>query len=169
MSTTIVTSYYLKARDAYPFDLAEVEENLDYALAYDPGHLSSLCLKSHYYLYELNWIEEARDLADRAMAINPRNACAATALLNCMIEAGKYKEALLFLTYVDRKVRMKDFQKYAYIAHIMHLKMNYKIALNYYKYLILRSESPEQKVYVEGLINLIKSKIKHQRKLQGKR
>ena len=55
MSTQLVTSYYLKAYDAYPFDLAETEEQLNYALAYDPEHIPSLCLKSQYYLHMLNW------------------------------------------------------------------------------------------------------------------
>ena len=167
MSTSIVTSYYLKAFDAYPFELAEVEEQLDYALAYDPDHISSLCLKSGYYLYALNWQDEARALAERAMAIDPQNSCAAASLLNCMIEMGDLDEALRFMDYINRKVRMSTFIKYAYMAKIMELKMHFKIALNYYNEMILYAENPEQKDHVDARIKLVKDKRKHQRKLNA--
>jgi tetratricopeptide (TPR) repeat protein len=164
MSTSLVTSYYLKAYDAYPFDLAEVEENLDYALAYDPEHQASLCLKSRYYLYDLNWIGQARELAERAVALDPQNPCAAAALLNCMIEARALNEALRFLDYINRKVPMPEMQKIAYMAFIMDLKMEFKLAINYYKRLILLSKSPEQKDRIEQFIDMLKQK----RKLQAK-
>lgn len=165
MSTTLSTTYFLKAFDAYPFDLADVEEQLDYALAYDPNHIASLCLKSRYYLYDLNWTDEARALAERAMSINPQDPCAAASLLNCMLEQQHYDEALRFLAYIERKVPMSTFMKYAYMANLMELKMNFKIALNYYKELALYAENPEHLSRIEGFIKMVKDKEKlHQKR-----
>lgn len=169
MSTTLSNTYFLKAYDSYPFELAEVEEQLDYALAYDPKHVASLCLKSRYYLYDLNWRAEARDLAEQAMSIDPRNPCAAASLLNCMLEQESYDEALRFLAYIERKVPMDTFTKYAYMAYLMELKLNFKISLNYYKVLTLYAKSPEQKDRIEGFIKLVKDKEKSHRKLRRSR
>lgn len=168
MSTSIVNSYYLKAYEAYPWELSEVEEKLDYALAYDPEHISSLCLKSKYYLYDLGWQEEARHLAERAMAVDPRSVCAAKALLNCMIEMGALKEALRFVDYIDRKIPMKAVDKYLYMANIMELKLQFNISLNYYKRACLYICDSEQLDLVEARLKMVKQKQKRWRKLKSK-
>lgn len=168
MSTELYITYYLKAFDAYPFDLTEVEEQLNYALAYNPNHVASLCLKSHYYLYELKWQNEARELAEQAMAIDPKNSCAAASLLNCMIESEAYNEAIRFLAYIDQNIAMNKLCKYAYMAYLMELKLNFNLALNYYESLLLYARGPEQLAEIEGSIKAVKEKRKSQRRLKAK-
>lgn len=170
MSTTsLATSYYLKAFDAYPYEIGEVEENLDYALAYDSDHIPSLCLKSKLYLYHLGWTREARELAERAMSVNPRDVCAATSLLNCMVAERSVNEALQFLSYIERKVPMAKWLKIYYLAKVMDLKGEFKIALNYYKMMILYSENPNHASQIEAQVTLLKQKLKQASKLKKQR
>lgn len=46
---TIGSKYYIKAKEAYPYDLEEAVESLDYALSYDDEHAGTHCLYGRYY------------------------------------------------------------------------------------------------------------------------
>tara|TARA_Y100000768_G_scaffold319786_1_gene255499 strand:+ start:420 stop:554 length:135 start_codon:yes stop_codon:yes gene_type:complete len=41
---TLATKYFIKATDAYPFNLEETIEALDYALSYDETHAGAHCI-----------------------------------------------------------------------------------------------------------------------------
>ncbi len=167
--STLATLYYLKALDAYPYELAEVEENLNYALAYDSEHLSSLCLKSRLYLQDLGWIQEAREIAEQALAIDPNHPCAAMALLNSLIEGRDLKKAIRFLSHIERNVPLKPLYIYQYMAKIMDLKFEYNIAINYYKMAIINSDNVQLTANIEQDISQLKAKRKQKAKLKLKR
>mgnify|MGYP001304590127 FL=1 len=166
MSTQLVTSYYLKAYDAYPFDLAETEEQLNYALAYDPEHIPSLCLKSQYYLHMLNWPKEAKDAAEQAMAIDPENACAAAALMDSLIALQLYSEALNLLNYITSKSLFKPLYTYWYMFKIMELKGCLKISINYCKMLLQYVENEAQQNAID--LSLKRLKMKQKAKVKAK-
>lgn len=51
--------YYLKAKDAYPYDLAEVMEALDYALSYDDEQAEIYCFMGVFYSEQMKNQEKA--------------------------------------------------------------------------------------------------------------
>ena len=50
---TTIDKYISQALDAYPFDLVETIESLDYALSYDPNNAAALCLYGRIYSEQL--------------------------------------------------------------------------------------------------------------------
>lgn len=54
----LATTYYLKAKDSYPYDLEETFESLSYALSYDESHAASHCLMGRFYA------EQAQDYTE---------------------------------------------------------------------------------------------------------
>jgi len=55
----LATTYYLKAKDSYPYDLEETFESLSYALSYDENHAASHCLMGRFYAEQEQDINES--------------------------------------------------------------------------------------------------------------
>ncbi len=49
MGISFADQYYLKAWDNYNYDIAEVIENLNYALSYKSDHSNANCLMGRVY------------------------------------------------------------------------------------------------------------------------
>ncbi len=67
MSAHTEQSYYLKALDAYPMNLEEVNEALGYALSYNQEHAGALYLLGCMHFHELNMPREAIQYYEEAM------------------------------------------------------------------------------------------------------
>ena len=55
----LATTYYLKAKDSYPYDLEETFESLSYALSYNENHAASHCLMGRFYAEQAQDINES--------------------------------------------------------------------------------------------------------------
>lgn len=61
MGTNLNTTYVLKALDAYPYDLEETMEALNYALSYNSKDVHALCLMGRVYAEQLHDYETAKE------------------------------------------------------------------------------------------------------------
>lgn len=64
-------NYIFKAIDAYPHELAETVESLDYALAYEPENTEALYLMACIQMYDLEDYGAAIDYCEQIIAIDP--------------------------------------------------------------------------------------------------
>lgn len=72
MELTTAYQYYLKAKSAYPYDLGEVAEMLDYALSYDDECAPALCLMGQIQMEALKDFDAAEHYFQRALIADPR-------------------------------------------------------------------------------------------------
>ena len=69
MNNNLNTNYLFKALDAYPFDLAETIEALNYALAYDDNDVEALYLMALVYGEQLHDYPKAIEYCEEVIAI----------------------------------------------------------------------------------------------------
>ncbi|MEN8227408.1 MAG: hypothetical protein ABFS38_04575 [Bacteroidota bacterium] len=67
MSNTLSNRYYLKALEAYPYDLTDAMESLDYALSYDSEHAGAHCLMGQLNMEQLKLYDKAEYHYDQAL------------------------------------------------------------------------------------------------------
>ena len=67
---TLIHTYLFKAMDAYPYDLAETIEALNYALSYNHKNTKALCLMGRVYAEQLADYESAKTYYAEALAEN---------------------------------------------------------------------------------------------------
>ena len=67
MAITLADQYYLKAATAYPWEIADALENLNYALSYEDEHAQSWCLHGIIHMYNLKNYAEAEASFNQAL------------------------------------------------------------------------------------------------------
>ncbi len=129
---TLVNNYIFKALDAYPYELEEAIEALNYALSYDEKNTMALCLMGRIYAETLYDYEKAKTVFAEALAENVNAFHIYPHYLNLLLWNEDYEEAERF---IDFALTVKGSDK----------------AVLYYKKAILF----EQQVrYKEALLNL---------------
>ena len=66
----LLDKYLFQALDAYPYDLEETVESLNYALSYDAKNPTALCLMGRLHAEVLSDYETAKDYFQQALAEN---------------------------------------------------------------------------------------------------
>jgi Flp pilus assembly protein TadD len=67
MERTNYNRYVFKALEAYPYELAETMEALNYALSYDTDNVKALCLMGKVYAEQLGDYEMAKSYFEQAL------------------------------------------------------------------------------------------------------
>ncbi len=70
MENNLHNNYLLKAMDAYPYNLEETLEALNYALSYNEKDAQALCLMGRVYAEQLNDYETAKQYYVEALSEN---------------------------------------------------------------------------------------------------
>lgn len=70
MGTNIHDTHLFEALEAYPYNLSEAIESLNYALSYDDKNTLALCLKGRIYAEQLKDYEEAKTCYEEALAVD---------------------------------------------------------------------------------------------------
>ena len=68
MDTNLLNNYVLKAIDAYPYELEETVENLNYALSYEANNVYALYLMGRLQAEQLGDYEKAKQYYAEALA-----------------------------------------------------------------------------------------------------
>lgn len=131
-------NYLCKALDAYPYDLEETMEALNYALSYqDENQEQVLCLLGKVYAEAFEDYEKAIGYFKEALSINPSAIRVFKPYVETLINAERFGEATAFISYA-LKVKGSD-----------------KAVLYYQKSLIAEINQ----LYDESLINLKKAEV----------
>lgn len=70
MGANIHDMHLFEALDAYPYNLSEAVESLNYALSYDDKNTLALCLKGRVYAEQLKDYEQAKLCYEEALTVD---------------------------------------------------------------------------------------------------
>ena len=130
---TLVNNHIFKALDAYPYDLEEAIEALDYALAYDAKNTMALCLMGRIYAEALHDYEKAKTFYTEALAENVNAFHVYPHYLSLLLWNEDYDEAARF---IDFALTVKGSDKavlYYNKAILFEQQVRYKEALQQLK------------------------------------
>lgn len=91
--------YLFKAMDAYPYELEEAIEALEYALSYERSNITALCLMGRLQAEKLQHYEAAKEYYLEALAENP---CAIEVFpyyINVLLWNEDFEDAENFITF----------------------------------------------------------------------
>lgn len=126
---TIADQYYVKAMDAYPYDLEDTLEQVGYALSYDAEHAGANLLMGKVYMEQFQKYGLAEEYFHIAMANEPENSQIGEYLTRLYIETREFKKAEKLLAYVF-KLRTADMSRLKFLEARMHeCRKEYKLAI----------------------------------------
>lgn len=154
-------NYLYKALDAYPYDLEETMEALNYALSYNEDNQEQvLCLLGRVQAEKFHNYEKAIVAYQEALSINPTAISVFVHYIEALIWSEDLKEASKFITYA---LSVKGSDKailYYKKALIAEMKMLYEEAL-------INLKTANIHTYNDGFLEDIKTakkRVKQKRK-----
>jgi len=99
MGSYLNNTYLIKALAAYPWDLDETVENLNYALSYDPHDARALLLKGTVCLRNFRDYPEAIDYLTEALANDMDLIDAYPLLAEAYCASGRYTEGIKLIEF----------------------------------------------------------------------
>lgn len=130
----IPNNYIFKALDAYPYDLEEAIEALNYALSYDEKNTEALCLLGRIYSEKLRNYEVAKEYFCEALAVDITALNVYPHYINVLLWNEDFEEAERF---IDFALGVKGSDKavlYLKKSILFEMKKSYKKALIELKY-----------------------------------
>jgi tetratricopeptide (TPR) repeat protein len=127
---SLTNKYLFEAMDAYPYDLTQVIESLNYALSHDDKNPMALCLMGRVYAEQLGFYEEAITYFEKA--------------INSEIYAFK-----VYPYYIDVLLKMEDFDKACVLIEFAMTLKGFDKSVLYAKKSLLHEYKCEYKSAVE--------------------
>ncbi len=131
--SNLLDKYLFQALDAYPYNLEEAVESLNYALSYDERNPTALSLLGQIYAESLKNYEIAKEFYQQALAEDMYAVDVYLKYINVMLWNEDYMEAKKL---IDFALTVKGTDKgviYLKKAILFERKKNYKKALQYVK------------------------------------
>ena len=156
----IATNYFIKALDAYPYNLEETTNSLDYAIAYNEEHSPSLCLMGRMCSEQLKNGSEARHYFELAMLYDPYYSDTYYYYTELLISTKEYVRALEIIkkaeqipgTSTPRLIHLK--------ALINELNEKFNKAKKQVQKAIKCSINNDEITYLTSELNRIENKLK---------
>ncbi|RZS99478.1 tetratricopeptide repeat protein [Aquimarina brevivitae] len=131
--SNLLDKYLFQALDAYPYDLEEAVESLNYALAYDENNTTALGLMGEIYAEQLKNYELAKEYYQKALAADIAAVGIYPKYINVLLWNEDYAEAEKLIDYA---LTVKGTDKaviYLKKAMLYEQKRKYKKALKILK------------------------------------
>ena len=164
MSVTLSDKYYLKALEAYPFDLSEAMESLNYSLSYNSDNAGAHCLLGQLYMLQLRKYEMAKHHFEQALISDISYTVTYEHYCLLLIELGEMKRAQKLIDYA---MELKGIN----VSTILHRKgylyekqHKLKDAKKNYKKAYQNSCDEEERMFLLGELERVKTKIKEEEK-----
>lgn len=93
MENNLYNNYLFRAIEAYPYQLEEAVEALNYALAYEPNNVKALCLMAKVQYDQLSNYELAKEYYNLAIASDMHNPDIYPDYIRLLTNNGDYTEA----------------------------------------------------------------------------
>lgn len=166
MATSLAETYYLKAIESYPWELAEVVENLNYALSYDSECAAAHCLMGQVKFYYLKRWAEAESHYEQAITADPEYTCAYEHLILLYIKRSEITKAHTVLHYAQSlKGMSRCFVMHA-MALILEHKGHLKLAKRYQQAAVAEALSKDEQDSAQEELERLKDRIKARKKLK---
>ena len=165
MDITLADQYYLKAKDAYPYCMSEVMENLNYALSYDDNHPQANCLMGIVQMYQLKDYPKAAASFDMALMEDGSYIDILKHYILLKIWTKEYEGANKLIQYGFTIPGMDHAVLYYYMAIQYEVSGSYKKAITAIKQAVMMSQSMYLSNFYIAEIKRIKAKRKLRKKL----
>tara|TARA_R110002012_G_scaffold249653_1_gene427275 strand:- start:58 stop:588 length:531 start_codon:yes stop_codon:yes gene_type:complete len=159
MERTNFNMYLFKALEAYPYELEEAMEALNYALSYDAKNAKALCLMGKVYAEQLGEYEAAKECFERALEsglelpyIYP-DYIAILIMNEDLTEAQKVLEFALNIKGMDKAIL------YNLQSWLFEVWRQYKMAIRAMEEVKIYSYNSDYQDYAEKEIVRIKKKL----------
>lgn len=168
MDTNLLNNYMLKAIDAYPYELQETVENLNYALSYENDNAYALYLMGRLQAEQFEDFEKAKYYFAEALANK----------MDCIKVYPKYILVLIWNQDFHEAQKLIDFahtikgvgkgELLVLQASLFECQETYKKALKTFKNAKLFVYNNDYTSFINSEINRVKNKLKPKKKKSSK-
>ena len=165
MEITLADQYYLKAASAYPYEIADALENLNYALSYSEDHAQAWCLHGIIHMYSLKNYREAQASFNNALKADMGYVDTYKHLTLLKIYKGEIDKAYKIIDYAIKVEAMDKSTILALKAIVMEIQGRHDDAigiLNSAKLLCINVDTMQ---WLDTITNRIKTKRKLSKKI----
>ncbi len=145
----ILDKYLFQALDAYPYDLQETVESLQYALSYNPESTRALCLMGQVYAEQLKDYETAKMYYQEALAINMNAIGVYEHYINVLLWNEDFKEVEKLINFAFTIKGIDKAILYLKKAQLFEQTRKYELALKHLK-------KAKEFTYNNSFINFLK-------------
>lgn len=153
--TMVTNKYILKAMDAYPYDLEEAIENLEYALSYNSEDTTALCLMGRVRAEVFQDYEGAKEYFQEALAIDVNAKHIYVHYITTLLWNEDFSEADKFIDFALTVKGVNKCMLWFKKALLNEHQRKYKIALSFVhrarEYAFVQNELEEAKEMEERI------------------
>ena len=164
METNLLNNYVLKAIDAYPYDLEQTVENLNYALAYESDNAYALYLMGRLQAEQLGDYEKAKQYYAEALANKLDFLKAYKHYILVLIWNEDFQEAQKLIDFAFTVKGLNKGEVHLYQGQLYENIQEFKLALMSFKKAKLFGYNDSFISYVNSEISRVKNKIKPKKK-----
>ncbi len=164
----LLDKYLFQAIDAYPYDLQETVESLQYALSYNPTSSQALCLMGQIYAAQLQDYETAKTHYQEALAENIHAIDVYKHYINALLWNEDYTEAEKLINFAFTVKGIDKAMLYLKKAQLFERKQEYKMALQHIKKAKEFSYDSDNQYTLSEEKSRIKAKMPKKRKKKSK-
>ncbi len=164
METNLLNNYVLKAIDAYPYDLGETIENLNYALSYESTNAYALYLMGRLQAEQLGDYEKAKQYYAEALANKMDLHKVYDHYIRVLIWNEDYQDAQRLIDFAFTVKGLNKGSVYLLQGQLLENLQDYKQALKALKKAKLFGYNNDFISFVDTEKSRIKSKIKPKKK-----
>lgn len=169
MENNLHNNYLFKALDAYPYELEETLEALNYALSYNSKDAHALCLMGRVYAEQLKDYETAKQYYAEAVAHEMDMPKTYPFYIQTLLWNEDYDEAEKLITFALTIKGVNKSILHYYKAVLLEEQGQFKEAVKVYKIAIKLATDNGVINYVENELNRVKKKIKPKKKKKSKK
>ncbi|MCK8480368.1 tetratricopeptide repeat protein [Psychroserpens algicola] len=169
MDTNLLNNYVLKAIDAYPYDLEETVENLNYALSYESHNAYALYLMGRLQAEQFGDYEKAKSYFAEALANKMDFIKVYPMYILVLIWNHDFDEAQKLIDFAHNVKAVGKGELLVLQAQLFECQEAYKKALKTFKKAKLFVYNNSFITFVDSEINRVKDKIKPKKKKTSKK
>ncbi|MCC1483387.1 tetratricopeptide repeat protein [Winogradskyella immobilis] len=168
MDTNLLNNYVLKAINAYPYDLEETVENLNYALSYEPNNAYALYLMGRLQAEQFGDYEKAKAYYAEALANKMDFQKVYSRYILVLIWNHDYEEAQKLIDFAFTVKGIYISEIHLYQGYVYECLQKYKDALKALKQAKKLGYNNNFISFIESEIKRIKNKVKPKKKVKTK-
>lgn len=169
METNLLNNYVLKAIDAYPYELEETVENLNYALSYEANNAYALYLMGRLQAEQLGDYEKAKYYYAEALASKMDFVKVYPKYILVLIWNEDYDEAQKLIDFALTVKGLNKGEVYVLQALLLEYKQELNAAIKTFKTAKRFSFNNNYISYIDAEITRIKNKKKPKKKKASKK
>ncbi|MDJ0645758.1 MAG: hypothetical protein QNJ57_07225 [Flavobacteriaceae bacterium] len=169
MENNLHSSYVLKALDAYPYNLEETLEALNYALSYNSHDVHALCLMGRLYAEQLKDYTTAKQYFVEALSEGLDAHYVYPYYIHTLLCNDDFEEAEKLLKYAFKVKGIGKALLLLQRGQLYEATGKYKLALEAFKEAKKRGLNNAFVDYVDGEITRVKNKVGPKKKKKKKK